>query len=91
MFRDGHAIEQRRIGWWIAAITTRWRGFKEVADHAQVQGFAEAPGAGDEMHLAGMINKICDKMGFIDKIAVFTDEFLEIGDALFQFLFHDDF
>ena len=66
-------------------------GTQEVADHAEVQGFAEAPGAGDEVHLAGMINKIGDKMGFIDKITAFTDEFLEIGDALFQFLFHTGF
>ena len=65
-------------------------GLQEAADHAQVQGFPEAPGAGDKVNLAGVVNKIADKMGFIDEVAVFVNEFFEIGDALFQ-LFHDVF
>ena len=42
------------------------------------------------MHLAGVVNEIADKMGFIDEVTVFVDKFLEIGDALFKF-FHDVF
>ncbi len=42
------------------------------------------------MHLAGVVDEIADKMGFIDEVTIFVDEFLEIGDALFQ-LFHDAF
>ena len=45
---------------------------------------------GDKVYLAGVVNEIADEMGFIDEVAVFVDEFLEIGDALFQF-FHDVF
>ena len=52
--------------------------------------FPKRRGAGDKVHLAGVINKIGYKMGFIDKVAVFVDEFLKIGDALFK-LFHDVF
>ena len=72
-----------------AGMGRQW-GLQEVADHAQVQGFPEAPGAGDKVHLAGVVDEIADKMGFIDEVAVFVDEFLEIGDALFK-LFHDVF
>ena len=68
----------------------RQGGLQEVADHAQVQGFPEAPGAGDKVYLAGVVNKVADKVSFIDEVAVFVNEFLEIGDALFQ-LFHDGF
>ena len=74
-----------------SSIAARWRGLEEVADHAQVQGFAEAPGAGDEVYLAGMVDEVRYETGFIDKVTIIIDEFLVIGDALFQFLFHDDF
>ena len=53
--------------------------------------FAESPGAGDEVHFAGMIDKVRNKAGFIDKITIIVDKFLEIGNALFQFLFHNGF
>ncbi len=43
------------------------------------------------MHFAGVVDKATDEMGFIDKVAVIVDEFLEIGDALSQILFHDIF
>ena len=66
-------------------------GLQEVADHAHVQGFPEAPGAGDKVHLAGVVDKVRDKMGFIDEVAIVVDEFFEISDTLSQFLFHDAF
>ncbi len=43
------------------------------------------------MDLAGVVDKVRDKMGFIDKIAVVVDEFFEISNTLSQFLFHDAF
>ena len=98
MFCDGHAVEQRSIrrlfGGGIAAnaaVAARWRGLKEVADHAEVQGFAEAAGAGDEVHLAGVIDKMRYEAGFINKVAIIVDEFLKIGDALSQILLHNGF
>ena len=69
----------------------RQGGLQEVADHAHVQGFPEAPGAGDKVHLAGVVDKVRDKMGFIDEVAIVVDEFFEISDTLSQFLFHDAF
>ena len=85
------SLNSAALGGVSALSAARWRGLKEVADHAEVQGFAEAPGTGDEVHLAGVIDKAADEMGFIDKIAVIVDEFLEIGDALSQILFHNGF
>ena len=41
------------------------------------------------MHLAGMLDEVRYETGFIDKVTIIIDEFLEIGDTLFQFLFHD--
>ena len=91
VFRNGHAVEQCSIGWWIATVAVRWRGLKEVADHAEVQGFAEAPGRVMRCTFAGVIDKMRYETGFIDKVAIIVDEFLEIGDALSQILFHDGF
>ena len=36
------------------------------------------------MDFAGIINKITDKMGFIDEVAAFVDEFLKIRYAQLQ-------
>ena len=44
-------------------------------------------GAGNEMHFAGVIDKMLYEAGFINKVAITVDEFLEIGDALSQVLF----
>ena len=41
------------------------------------------------MYFAGIVDKILDEMGFIDKITVFIDEFLEIRDTLGQAFLHD--
>ena len=43
------------------------------------------------MHFAGGIDKMRYEMGFIDKVAIIVDKFLEIGDALSQIFFHDAF
>ena len=53
-----------------------------------VEGFTKTPGAGNEMYFAGIVNKVADKMGLIDKVAIIVDEFLEIGNALSQVLGH---
>ena len=39
------------------------------------------------MNLAGMINKVFDKIALIDKVAVFIDEFPIVGNTLFQAFF----
>ena len=66
----------------------RQRCLKEVADHAEIERFAEAPGAGYKMHFAWIVDEILDKVGFVDKIAVFSDEFPEIANPFRNALLH---
>ncbi len=85
MLAYGHSLEEVAVG---GFGTPRTGSLKEIADHAQIQGFAETPGAGNQVYFAGIVDKILDEMGFIDKIAVFVDEFLEIRDTLGQAFLH---
>ena len=72
MLAYGHSVEKVAVG---GFRTPRTGGLKEIAEHAQIQGFAETPGTGNQVYFAGIVDKIRDEMGFIDKIAVSVDEF----------------
>ena len=87
MFGNGEALEEGRVGW-TGTLFPRRRNLKEVADHAQIEGFAKASGPGYQVHLAGMIDEVGYKMGLVDEVTSLGDEFSEIGDALFQPLGH---
>lgn len=57
------------------------RSLQEIAEHGEIHGFAEAPGAGKKQDLLRGFEEFDNKIRFIDEARVLLAELPEIADA----------